>query len=89
LDRDHRFYKTLPRCERADHYTDWTRSCKTGTPTALPIEFACQLTELALPGTLALRTGKTLEWDADAMQVTNDAEANRYVVPPYRAGWKL
>jgi hypothetical protein len=22
--------KTLPRCERADHYTDWTRSCKTG-----------------------------------------------------------
>jgi hypothetical protein len=36
-----------------------------------------------------LRTGKTLEWDAGAMRVTSDAEANRYVVPPYRAGWKL
>jgi predicted dehydrogenase len=81
--------KTLPRCERADHYTDWTRSCKTGTPTALPIEFACRLTELALLGTLALRTGKTIEWDADAMRVTNDADANQYVAPPYRAGWQL
>jgi hypothetical protein len=81
--------KTLPRCERADHYTDWTRSCKAGVPTALPIEFACQLTEVALLGTLALRTGKTLEWDTSAMRVTNENAVNQYVTPAYRAGWKL
>ena len=81
--------KTLPRCEKADHYTDWTRSCKKGVPTALPVEFACQLTEVALLGTLALRTEKVLEWDSASMRVTNQPEANRFVEPPYRAGWKL
>jgi hypothetical protein len=81
--------KTLPRCERPDHYTEWIRCCKQGTPTVLPIEFGCQLTEVALLGALALRTGKVLEWDAARMRVTNDAEANQYVDPPYRAGWKL
>ena len=81
--------KTLPRCEKADHYTDWTRSCKKGVPTALPVEFACQLTEVALLGTLALRTEKVLEWDSASMRVTNQPEAHRFVQPPYRAGWKL
>jgi len=81
--------KTLPRCERPDHYTDWTNACKKGTQTALPVEFACQLTETALLGTLALRTGKVLEWDTKAMRVTNEADANRFVTPEYRAGWKL
>ena len=81
--------KTLPRCERPDHYAEWIRCCKQGKPTMLPIEFGCQLTEVALLGALALRTGKVLEWDAARMRVTNDAEANQYVDPPYRAGWKL
>jgi hypothetical protein len=35
----------------------------------------------------ALRTGRWLEWDAQAMQVTNDEEANRLVAPPCRTGW--
>jgi hypothetical protein len=47
------------------------------------------MTELALLGTLALRTGKVLDWDANAMRVTNDKDANQFVDPPYRAGWKL
>jgi predicted dehydrogenase len=81
--------KTLPRCERPDHYTEWIRCCKNGTPTVLPIEFACQLTEVALLGTLALRTEKVLEWDSASRRVTNDAEANQFVFPPYRSGWKL
>src|ERR1039457_1166322 len=62
---------------------------KKGVPTALPVEFACQLTEVALLGTLALRTEKVLEWDSASMRVTNQPEANRFVEPPYRAGWKL
>ena len=81
--------KTLPRCERPDHYTEWTRCCKQGTPTMLPIDFACQLTEVALLGTLALRTEQLLEWDSKSMRVTNDAGADKLVSPPYRAGWTL
>jgi hypothetical protein len=80
--------KALPRCERPDHYTEWTRCAKQGIPTCLPIEFAAQLTEVALLGTLALRTGKVIEWDAANMR-SSDPEANRLVDPPYREGWQL
>ncbi len=79
--------KTLRRVE--DHYGEWTRACKTGAATICPIEFACELTEMALLGTLALRTGRPLEWDAQKMRVTNNEQANGYVDPPYRTGWIL
>jgi predicted dehydrogenase len=81
--------KTLPRCERADHYTEWTQNAKLGKPTSLPIEFACQLTELALLGTIALRTEKVLEWDSTSARITNEAEPNQFVAPPFRKGWTL
>ena len=79
--------KSLPRCE--EHYVEWTRACKTGARTVSPSEFGCEMTEMALLGALALRTGRVLEWDAAAMRVTNDEEAHRLVDPPYRTGWEL
>ncbi len=81
--------KTLARCAPGDHYTEWTRCAKQGKPTCLPVEAAAEMTELALLGTLAQRTGKLIEWDSNAMRVTNDKDANQFVDPPYRKGWKL
>jgi hypothetical protein len=81
--------KTLRRCEESNHYTEWTTACKTGAETVCPLDFGCELSEMALLGTLALRSETPLEWDAAAMRVTNDAEANLYLDPPPRAGWKL
>lgn len=74
-----------------DHYGEWTQACKTGVRTVCPIEFGCEMTEVGLLGALALRRGggQLLEWDSKAMRVTNDEEANRYIDPPYRAGWSL
>jgi len=79
--------KTLPRCN--DHYREWTQACKTGGRTVCPIEFGCEMTEMALLGAMALRTRRLLAWDAEAMRVTNSAEANKLVDPPYRKGWSL
>ena len=79
--------KTLRRVP--DHYGEWTAACKTGARTVCPLDFGCEMTELALLGALALRTGQMLEWDAQAMRVTNDPEANSLIAPPYRAGWSL
>ena len=45
------------------------------------------MTEMALLGSLALRTGRMLEWDAQAMRVTNDDDANAFVAPAPRPGW--
>lgn len=77
--------KTLRRVE--DHYGEWTQACKTGATTVCPIDFGTEMTEMALLGSLALRTGRMLEWDAQAMRVTNDDDANAFVAPAYRAGW--
>ncbi len=79
--------KTLRRVP--DHYGEWTQACKTGARTVCPVEFGCDMTEMALLGALALRTGRMLEWDAQAMKITNDEEANSLIAPPYRAGWSL
>jgi hypothetical protein len=79
--------RTLYRC--SEHYREWTQACKTGGRTVCPIEFGCEMTEMALLGALALRTRRVLAWDAKAMRVTNHADANKFVDPPYRDGWTL
>lgn len=79
--------KTMPRCD--DHYGEWTQACKTGSRTCCPIEFGCEMTEMALLGALALRTKRVLEWDVKAMCVTNSNKANSLVDPPYRDGWSV
>ena len=84
------FQQPAPTLRRVDdHYVEWTQACKTGVPTVCPVEFGCEMTELALLGALALRTGRILEWDAKAMKVTNSEKADALIDPPYRAGWSL
>jgi predicted dehydrogenase len=79
--------QTMPRCN--NHYREWTQGCKTGTPTVCPIEFGCEMTEMALLGALALRTRRVLEWNAKEMKITNNKQANSLIDPPYRKGWTL
>jgi len=40
-------------------------------------------------GTVALRAGKRVLFDSDAMKITNAPEANRFLVREYRPGWEL
>ena len=51
-------------------------------------DYAAPLAEFVSLGNLAIRSGKTIQWDAKAMKVSNDETANRYVKrPSYRGGW--
>ena len=43
---------------------------------------------MVLLGAVALRCGKRIEWDAEAMQVTNRPELNAWVKEPVREGWE-
>jgi predicted dehydrogenase len=79
--------KTLPRT--AGHYLEWIEAAKGGKPATCNFEFAAPLTEIALLGVIAQRTGKHLLWDAASMRFTNDENANQLLNPPYRAGWSL
>ncbi len=79
--------KTLPRTK--DHYMEWVNACKGGAPANCNFEFAAPLTEIALLGVIAQRTGKFLEWDAQGMRFPNDSAASELLKPNYRAGWSL
>ena len=36
---------------------------------------------------LAMKTGQTLEWDAEKQRIAHDEEANRLLRRPYRQPW--
>jgi len=89
--------KTIPRS--VGHHAEWVEACKTGKPTGSNFELAGPVTETALLGTIAVRTGKQrggsclvrqrLLWDGPNMKVTNVPEANASIHTTYRKGWTL
>jgi predicted dehydrogenase len=87
----HREYKrppkTLPRV--VGHHTDWLQACKGGTPACSNFGYGARLTEFILLGTLALRTGKVVKWDAAGMKATNAPGAQPFIDGTYRKGWEL
>ncbi len=50
-------------------------------------DYAAPLTEVVLLGALAQRSGKTIEWDAENMQVKGQPEFDAWIKEPVRAGW--
>lgn len=83
---------TIPRVEQtsAPHEHDWLRACKDGRPASSNFEYGGPLTEMVLAGVLAIRMkDRRLDWDGEALRVTNEPEANALVNPPYREGWSL
>jgi hypothetical protein len=79
--------KTIPRS--IGHHAEWVKACKDGGETGTNFAYAAALTETVLLGNVALRAGKALEYDGDAMRITNDTDANHYLQREYRKGWSL
>ena len=84
--------KTLERIPEGldGHEKDWIRACKGGKPASSNFEYSGPLSEAVLMGNLAVRfPGRQLLWNGEAMEVTNDKDANAYVRREYRDGWHL
>lgn len=71
------------------HHAEWIHAAKTGAPTTCNFEYAGWLTEANHLGNVAFRTGKKLEWDAEAMEAANAPESAQFIRREYRKGWKL
>lgn len=71
------------------HHEEWLLACKEGTPTGSPFSYAGPLTEANHLGNVAFRAGGEIHWDAKAMKITNDDDANRYCSRVPREGWML
>ena len=71
------------------HMRDFIRACKGGDPACSNFDVAAPFVEWMLLGVLALRHEGKLEYDADKMRVTNNAEANKLLKPVFRKGWEF
>jgi predicted dehydrogenase len=81
--------KTLPRV-KGSHEQNWIDACKGGPPACSNFDYSGPFTEAVVMGNLAIRfPGEKIEWDGPNMRVTNLAEANELILPPYREGWSL
>jgi predicted dehydrogenase len=52
-------------------------------------EWSRIITEACLLGNIAIRIGKTLQWDGEKMTFINDQDADSYLKAAYRKGWTL
>ncbi len=83
---------SIPRIEGGEggHEKDWIRACKGGPPASSSFDYSGPLSEMVLMGNLAVRfPDRELMWNGEAMEVTNDADANAYVRRQYREGWHV
>jgi predicted dehydrogenase len=79
-----------PNPTTTDHYLQFVEACRGNGKTSAPFDYSGPLTEAVLLGCLATRfPGRTLEWDAAGLRVTNVEEANRFVRRRYRKGWEV
>ncbi len=79
--------ETLPRIK--GHELEWIQACRGETRTFSDFDTGGLVTEVGLAGVVALRTGRTLEWNGAKMQATNAPEAARFVRSEHRRKWLI
>jgi hypothetical protein len=73
----------------ANHDVEWVEACKGGPKALSSFDYSGPFTEMVLLGTLAVRVGKKIDWDAAAMKASNAPEADALIRREYRQGWQL
>jgi predicted dehydrogenase len=84
--------RTIPRIPDGPegHEQDWIRACRGGQPATSNFDYSGPLSEMVLMGNLAVRfPDKQLLWNGEAMEITNDEDANAYVRRVYHNGFTL
>lgn len=76
---------TLPRVK--DHMSEWLNACKGEGKTFQGFDTAACVAEIAMVGMVAMRLGKSVEWDTDALKVKNVSDAERFVHLEQRKKW--
>ena len=74
---------------RSGTWGEWVEAMRGGEPAGCNFDWAEYITAAVLLGNIAIRTGKTLDWDIETRRFTNYKAANKYLKEPYRSGWNL
>jgi predicted dehydrogenase len=75
----------LPRTR--SHDQEWLDACRGHGKTFSDFDLGGKLTEIGLAGVVALRTGKSIDWDGERMEARNAPEAARFVHTEHRTKW--
>ncbi|MGV3658722.1 MAG: Gfo/Idh/MocA family protein, partial [Prosthecobacter sp.] len=80
--------KPLPRSKAGEPIGELFAAIRGEIPHAgSHFDYACPLTELVNTGVLAIRSGKTIEWDAENMKAKGMPELDAWIKEPVREGW--
>jgi predicted dehydrogenase len=80
---------SLPRSP--GHFKEWVEAIQSSEPSRAMsnFDYAGRLTETVLLGTVALKTGAKIEWDAPALKAKNRPEADQHIRRHYRKGFSI
>ena len=84
--------KTIERIPggEAGHEKNWLQAIREGKQAISNFDYAGPFAEMVLLGNLAVRFPyRRLLWNGEKMIVTNDKDAQAYVMRKYRDGWSL
>ena len=88
--RDEEYQRPKPTLTRSKgHHREWLDACKGGPAAESNFTYGAALTEVGLLGLVAIRLGKRISWDSQAMKCSNAPEAEQYLKESYRPGWEL
>jgi len=79
--------QTLPRVK--GHYGEFLDACRGEGQTFSNFDLGGKLTEIGLSAIVAIRAGKSLDWNGEKMEAANAPEADRFVHTEYRKKWLI
>ena len=68
-------------------FAEWLRGIKGGPLPGSNFAYSGPFAETVLLSNVAIRSRRRIEWDSQAMKVTNVPDANQFVTKEYRPGW--
>lgn len=84
--RENPIPKSIPRI-KGTHYKEWINGIRSDKKRSSDFNYGGALSEISILGALAIRTGKSLEWNSAKMEITNHPELNTLLRHHAREGW--
>lgn len=78
--------KTMPKAPQ-NHMREWLDACKGGPPTFQGFVSSADIAEVGMVGMVALRSGKSIEWDANTMKAKGEPGADSFIHLEQRKKW--
>ncbi|MBV9468128.1 MAG: hypothetical protein JOZ57_02650, partial [Abitibacteriaceae bacterium] len=72
-----------------DHFQNWVDCIRSRQKPVMNVEIGHRVVSLAIIANISYILGRKLQWDATKQEFIGDAEANRWLNPPYRGSWRI